>query len=56
MTVKFLIDNPSGATPLDSEILQMLIPNLTIQSELNEFEAQNIASAMHWATKSRDLG
>ena len=46
---------PKGATPLDDEILQMLIPNLTTQGELNEFEEQNIASAVLWASKSRIL-
>ncbi len=49
------IKGPAGATPLDKETLQMLIPNLTTQDELNEFEEQNIASGMLWASTSRDL-
>lgn len=49
------IEVPSGATPLDSDALQMLIPNLTTQRELNEFEAQNISDAVVWAQKSRKL-
>lgn len=49
------IKTPTGATPLDSETLQLLIPNLTTQTELNEFEAQNIAEAMLWAANSQSL-
>lgn len=49
------IKTPTGATPLDSETLQLLIPNLTTQTELNEFEAQNIADAMLWAANSQSL-
>lgn len=44
-----------GATPLDEETLRGLIPNLTTQEELNEFEAKNIADAVKWAYRSRKL-
>jgi Fic-DOC domain mobile mystery protein B len=44
-----------GATPLDEETLRGLIPNLTTQGELNEFEAKNIADAIRWASSSRKL-
>lgn len=49
------IKTPLGATPLDKESLQGLIPGLTTQRELNEFEAANITKAALWATKSRKL-
>ncbi len=49
------VKNPTGATPLDPEILEQLIPNLTTQDELNEFEAQNIGAAIIWARASSDL-
>jgi Fic-DOC domain mobile mystery protein B len=44
-----------GATPLDEETLRGLIPNLTTQGELNEFEATNIAAGLTWARGSRTL-
>lgn len=44
-----------GATPLDEETLRGLIPNLTTQGELNEFEAKNIADAISWTSSSRKL-
>ena len=46
---------PPGATPISPDVLQGLIPNLTTQDELNEFEAKNIADAMIWASTSRAL-
>lgn len=49
------IENPPGATPLDDEALRGLIPSLTTQGELNEFEERNIADAIGWALKSRKL-
>lgn len=49
-----LYDAP-GATPLDDEAMRGLIPNLTTQGELNEFEAKNIADAIIWASNSRKL-
>ncbi|WP_395091451.1 mobile mystery protein B [Armatimonas sp.] len=48
-------DYPEGATPLDPDTIQGLIPGLTTQGELNEFEARNIASALQWALRSRTL-
>ena len=49
------IHEPEGATPLSPEMLDGLIPGLTTQQELNEFEQLNIATAMRWAKKSRKL-
>jgi Fic-DOC domain mobile mystery protein B len=44
-----------GATPLDPDAARGLIPRLTMQSELNEFEQTNIQFALEWASKSRKL-
>lgn len=44
-----------GQTPLDEEALAGLIPGLSLQSELDEFEAHNIARARLWTQKSRKL-
>ncbi len=49
------ISEVHGATPLDEEVLQGLIPGLTTQRELDEFEAVNIARARLWAQGSRSL-
>ncbi|WII71872.1 mobile mystery protein B [Bdellovibrio sp. 22V] len=49
------IQSPPGATPLDDETLQGLIPGLTTQGELDEFEAAGIARALLWAFSSRTL-
>ena len=49
------IQSPPGATPLDDETLQGLIPGLTTQGELDEFEAAGIARALLWAYSSRTL-
>jgi Fic-DOC domain mobile mystery protein B len=49
------IITPPGATALEPDVLKGLIPNLTTQGELNEFEAKNIADAIIWASKSRTL-
>lgn len=46
---------PPGATPLDPDAAAGLIPNLTTQGELNEFEAANILQASRWANRSRTL-
>ncbi len=45
----------AGATPLDDETLQGLIPGLTLQVELDEYEAQNIARALLWAQTSHSI-
>ena len=44
-----------GATPIDDEQKKGLIPNLTTQAELNEFEATNILKATLWAKASRKM-
>ncbi|KYG64201.1 cell filamentation protein [Bdellovibrio bacteriovorus] len=49
------IQSPPGATPLDDETLQGLIPGLTTYRELDEFEAAGIARALLWAFNSRTL-
>jgi len=41
---------PEGATPLDEDYRQDLIPDLQLQAELNEFEQKNIVEAILWAT------
>ena len=43
------IEHPPGATPLEPEELEALIPDLATQDQLNEFEAQNIVNAERWA-------
>lgn len=40
------LEYPDGATPLDPDLLQDLIPDLSTQQEMNEWEAQNIAAAL----------
>lgn len=44
-----------GATPIDTDAARELIPPLTTQEQLNEFEQTNITAAMEWAVKSRKL-
>jgi len=44
-----------GATPLDPDALAGLLPGLSTQGELDEFEARNIAGAVRWAARSRTL-
>ena len=39
------ISYPPGATPLDPDDMEGLIPGLTTHGELNEFEAGNILNA-----------
>lgn len=46
---------PEGATPIDPEEADGLIPSLSTQRELNEFEALNITEAVHWADKSTKI-
>lgn len=46
---------PPGATPLDPAESAGLIPKLTTQSELNEFEATNIAEALLWLSRRGSL-
>lgn len=42
---------PKGATPIDPDELSQLIPEISIQRELNEFENVNIREAMRWAER-----
>lgn len=46
------IKNIPGATPIS---LDGLIPNITTQEELNEFEANNIASALLWLRDNKKI-
>ena len=44
-----------GATPLDPDEADDLIPWLATRSELNSFEQQNIAKALVWSRSSKKL-
>ena len=44
------IEYPDGATPLDEDYRQDLIPDIQLQAELNEFEQKNIVEALMWAS------
>lgn len=44
-----------GATPIDPEEASGLIPSLSLQTELNEFELLNILEAARWARSSRRM-
>ena len=44
---------PPGATLIDPDEAEGLIPALSTQDELNEFEALNILEAMEWARRNR---
>lgn len=46
---------PEGATPIDPNEAEGLIPNVRLQEELNDFEAAAIARARQWAVRSRKL-
>ena len=43
------LEYPPGATPLDRDEIDELIAPATTQEQLNEYEAQNIATATAWA-------
>jgi Fic-DOC domain mobile mystery protein B len=48
--VEVNFEYPSGATPLDPDEAQGLIPrHITLQAQLNEWEAANILEAEQWA-------
>jgi len=48
---------PEGATPIDPDEAQALIPgHLTTQSELNEWESQNIQKAVTWSLSRKRTG
>ncbi len=53
MTIEFKY--VKGATPLAESSKKGLIPSLSTQDQLNEFEQYNIGLAMLWAGKSRKL-
>ena len=45
---------PAGATPLDGEELEGLLPtHLVNRSQLNEWEQQNIEAALLWLSRQR---
>lgn len=46
------IEYPEGATPLDEDYRQDLIPDIQLQAELNEFEQMNIVQAIRWASRN----
>lgn len=48
-------DTIEGSTPIDFDEVSALIPSLSTQSELNEYEARNIRKAMDWAASSRQI-
>jgi Fic-DOC domain mobile mystery protein B len=45
---------PPGATPLDPNEMEGLIPNIALQSELNAWEEDNIVKARRWALSPRN--
>ncbi len=45
----------NGATPIDPNEAEGLIPSLSTQAELNEFEASNMDFAKIWANKSTKI-
>ena len=51
--IKFIL--PEGATPLDPNEMEGLIPNISTQRELNQLEKANNFIAYNWAIKSRKL-
>lgn len=50
-----VLQYPMGSTPIDGDELHALIPNISLQSELNQFERENIRQAIRWAETSRAL-
>lgn len=46
---------PEGATPLDEDYREDLIPDIQLQAELNEFEQRNIVEAILWARHNRSF-
>ena len=45
---------PDGATPLDGEELEGLLPtHLVNRGQLNEWEQQNIEAALLWLSRQR---
>jgi Fic-DOC domain mobile mystery protein B len=50
-----ILNQVPGNTPLDQDDIDMLIPSLSTQGELNEFEETNIIEADAWALSQRTL-
>lgn len=48
-------NRPPGATPIELDDVVSLIPSLSTQAELNEFEQANIVEANEWALNTRLL-
>lgn len=57
-SIRTIGPEPSGATPLEPEDLEGLIPDfVATRSDLNQVEFENIASALPWALgQARSLG
>jgi fido (protein-threonine AMPylation protein) len=50
------IEYPQGATPLEADELEALIPTyITTRGELNELEHQNIQEAILWLRRKKSL-
>ncbi len=49
------LNRAPGSTPLDQEDIDQMIPSLSTQGELNQFEEANITEANAWALNSRVL-
>jgi Fic-DOC domain mobile mystery protein B len=49
------IEETEGATPLDPNEAQGLLPEIATRFELNEYEEDNIRQALSWAQRSRKL-
>lgn len=47
------LDIPPGATPLDPNEIEGLLPALSTQGELNDFEQRNIIEGRRWALGNR---
>ncbi len=52
-SLRLTLRYPEGATPLDPDSAVDLLPDLSTQAELNEFESRNILLAERWALRSR---
>jgi Fic-DOC domain mobile mystery protein B len=52
---KLTLNQVPGNTPLDQDDIALLIPSLSTQGELNQFEEANITEANAWALNPRVL-
>jgi Fic-DOC domain mobile mystery protein B len=50
-----LVAQGDGRTPISAEEISELVPNLSTQEELNEWERENILEAYEWALSARTL-